>query len=130
LHYGRKLPLEGPFCYFRRPNQLGGSIDTAKTRSEMPAYLVADIDIHDAERYKAYVAHVPALIAKHGGRYRVRGGACRALEGDWAPSRLIVLEFPSRESALAFYEDPEYAPYKDLRRSSTATRLILADGYE
>jgi uncharacterized protein (DUF1330 family) len=96
----------------------------------VPAYIIADIEVHDADRYKDYVAHVPALVAKHGGRYRVRGGNCRVLEGSWAPSRFAVIEFPDRESALAFYEDPEYAAYKDLRRATTATRLILVDGYD
>lgn len=38
----------------------------------MPAYVIANIRVNDAERYKDYVANVPALIAKHGGEYRVR----------------------------------------------------------
>ena len=95
----------------------------------MPAYLIADIEIHDPERYEEYVAHVPALIAKHGGKYRVRGGDFVVLEGDWSPSRLIVLEFPDRQAALAFYEDPAYAPYKSLRHSAAGGSVILADGY-
>ena len=96
----------------------------------MPAYLIADIELHDPERYKDYVAHVPALIEKHGGTYRVRGGDTRVLEGDWSPSRLIVLEFPDRASALAFYDDPDYAQYKRLRRAVSTSSLILVEGYE
>jgi len=95
----------------------------------MPAYLIADIEVHDAERYKEYVAHVPALIEKHGGRYRVRGGELRVLEGSWSPSRLIVLEFPDRAAAMAFYEDPAYAPYKRLRHEVTDGSVLIVDGY-
>ena len=96
----------------------------------MPAYLIADIELHDAARYQDYVAHVPALIEKHGGKYRVRGGDARVLEGHWSPSRLIVLEFPDREAALAFYDDPDYQIYKELRQSISTGSLILVDGYE
>lgn len=95
----------------------------------MPAYLIANIDLHDAQRYNLYVEGVPALIEKHRGRYRVRGGDSQVLEGRWSPSRLIVLEFPDREAALAFYNDPEYEPYKSLRQSISDSSLILVDGY-
>jgi len=96
----------------------------------MPAYLIADIEVRDPERYREYVAHVPALIAKHGGKYRVRGGESLVLEGRWSPSRFIVLEFPDRQAALAFYEDPAYAPYKSLRHSAAEASVILVDGCE
>lgn len=96
----------------------------------MPAYLIADIELHDAERYKDYVEHVPALIEKFGGRYLVRGGRTQVLEGSWTPSRLIVLEFPDRDAVLGLYEDEEYAPYRDLRQSIASTDLILADGVD
>ena len=96
----------------------------------MSVYLIANIELNDPDRYKEYVEHAPALIAKHGGKYRVRGGAARVLEGDWSPSRFIVLEFPSREAAMAFYDDPDYAPFKRLRQSIARTGLILVDGCE
>lgn len=96
----------------------------------MPAYLLADIELHDAARYKEYVEHVPALIEKFGGRYLVRGGPAQVLEGNWSPSRLIIIEFPDRDAVLGFYEDPEYVPYRDLRQSIASTDLLLADGVD
>jgi uncharacterized protein (DUF1330 family) len=94
----------------------------------VPAYLIANIRVNDAERYKEYVAAVPVLIAKHGGRYRVRGGETTVLEGGWSPDRLVVLEFPDRAAALAFYDDPAYAPFKALRQSIADSSLTLVDG--
>ena len=94
----------------------------------MAAIVIADIALHDARRYRAYVDHVPALVAKHGGRYRVRGGECEVLEGTWSPSRLILLEFPDREAALAFYNDPAYEPYRRLRQSVSDGNVILVEG--
>ena len=94
----------------------------------MRAYLIANIHVQDAERYKEYVASVPALIAKHGGQYRVRGGEAQALEGQWTPDRLIILEFPDRAAALAFYNDPAYEPLKALRQAITDSSLVVVDG--
>ena len=96
----------------------------------MSAFLVADIALHDVDRYKEYVENVPALIEKHGGKYRVRGGDSQILEGGWVPSRLIILEFPDRAAALAFYNDRAYEPYKALRQSISDGNLVVVDGYE
>ena len=63
----------------------------------MTAYLIADIEVHDPETYAKYVQQAPAFIEKHGGRYIVRGGNAKAVEGGWSPQRLIVIEFPSVE---------------------------------
>lgn len=95
----------------------------------MPVYLIANIRVDDLDRYKEYVQAVPALIAKHGGSYRVRGGDAEVLEGQWTPDRFVVLEFPSREAAHAFYDDPEYVPLRELRQAVTDSAVILVEGY-
>lgn len=95
----------------------------------MSTYLIANIRVNDAEQYKDYVAAVPALIAKHGGVYQVRGGDFEVLEGAWTPDRLVVLEFEDREAAVAFYNDPEYAPFRTLRQSVTDSSVVLVDGF-
>lgn len=94
----------------------------------MPAYLIANIRVIDTKRYEDYVAHVPALIEKHAGRYCVRGGETQVLEGQWQPDRLVVLEFPDRDAAMAFYNDPEYLPFRDLRQSVTDSAVVMVDG--
>ena len=42
------------------------------------------------------------------GRFVVRGGELAVLEGDWHPSRLVILEFPDLETAKAWYSSPKY----------------------
>ena len=93
----------------------------------MAAYLIANVRVHAPEQYREYVARVPALIAKHGGEYRVRGGDVVVLEGQWPPSRLIVMEFPNREAALNFYNDPEYTALKAIRLAVADSEVVLAD---
>ncbi|HVB48107.1 MAG TPA: DUF1330 domain-containing protein [Burkholderiales bacterium] len=94
----------------------------------MAAYLIAEIEVLDAQLYGEYRKHVPPLIAAYGGRYLVRGGALEVKEGDWAPRRLVLLEFPSMEQARRFYDSPEYAPFLALRKKATRSKLIFMEG--
>jgi uncharacterized protein (DUF1330 family) len=94
----------------------------------MSTYLIADVDIHDEAAYDEYRQQVGPLVDAHGGRFLVRGGNCRALEGDWAPRRLVVIEFPSAEALQGFYDSPEYAPLIALRQSATTSKLLAAEG--
>jgi uncharacterized protein (DUF1330 family) len=94
----------------------------------MPAYVVVQIDVKDAETYERYKLLAPPAIAAYGGRYLVRGGATEALEGSWHPKRFVILEFPSTEQARAWWASPEYAAAKALRQSCTQTEMLLVEG--
>lgn len=95
----------------------------------MAAYLIVNIEIIDPAAFERYREAVPPLIARHGGRYLVRGGETRQLEGSRPWHRVVVLEFPSREAAEACYADPDYAPLLALRLASTNSDAVLVDGY-
>ena len=62
------------------------------------------------------------------GRYLVRGGKFETLEGEWDVGRLVVLEFPSMEQLLRFYNSPEYAPLIKLRQQSADTIMSTVEG--
>lgn len=94
----------------------------------MSAYLVVDVTVHDAEKYKEYAKQVPPFVEKHGGRYLVRGGETTVQEGEWQPQRLVVAEFPSREHAEAFVNDPGYAPVAAIRHAAASTNMVIAEG--
>ena len=94
----------------------------------MAAYVIADIEVKDAEAYDIYRKGVEATVSKFGGRFLVRGGAVQAFEGDWCPQRLIVLEFPDKASLEAWYKSADYKPLLDLRLAASTGRLIVAEG--
>ena len=94
----------------------------------MKCYLVLDLKIINLEEFMTYVKNMPAYLQKHGGRYIVEGVEPRLLEGDWLPDRLVILEFPSRDAAESFHSDPDIQPLFDVRRNSTVSKLILAEG--
>jgi len=94
----------------------------------MPAYVIANVSVHDAAAFEEYRRQVPATIAKHGGRYLVRGGRVDRLEGTWNPARLVVLEFPSMEQARRWYDSEDYREPKALRVKSAMTDVVFAEG--
>ncbi len=86
------------------------------------------VHVYDPERYKQYTAATPALIAKHGGRFLVRGGPVEAIEGSEFGDRLVVLEFPSKEAVKTFYGSDEYQEVMRHRRASAESTFLLAEG--
>ena len=95
----------------------------------MPAYLIVNIVVRDPERYQQYVAAAPAHVARHGGRYLVRGGAHEVLEGAPQVNRTVVIEFPSMQHIRDFHGDPAYQPLIRLRQASTDTQMFCIEGY-
>jgi uncharacterized protein (DUF1330 family) len=95
----------------------------------MPAYVIADVTaVTDPATMNEYRQQVPATVAKYGGRFLVRGGAHQVVEGEWTPTRLVVLEFPSMEAARRWYDSDEYREPKALRLKAGRTNLILVEG--
>jgi uncharacterized protein (DUF1330 family) len=71
---------------------------------------------------------VPATLAAFGGRFVARGGTVTVLEGEWPNPRTVIIEFPSREKAEAWYRSAEYQKIISLRLDSTTGNLIIIDG--
>ena len=94
----------------------------------MSAYILVDVKVTDAVRYEGYKRMAEQAVKRHGGRYLVRGGETVALEGDWRPNRIVVLEFPSLEHIKAFYRSAEYEAAAELRKGCAEMRMIGVSG--
>jgi uncharacterized protein (DUF1330 family) len=94
----------------------------------MPAYVIVETDISDPEQYEQYKAASPAAVAAGGGRFVVRGGDLTVLEGDWTPSRLVVLEFPDLATAERWYASEEYQEAKKLRDGAARLNMVAVEG--
>ena len=92
-------------------------------------YWVAWADVTDPEGYKEYVAANAAAFRKYGARFIVRGGKGEAPEGQ-PRARVVVIEFPSYEAAVACYSSPEYAKAMDLRAGRSIMDLAIVPGYD
>lgn len=94
----------------------------------MPAYVIALIDVTDREQYSKYTQVTPGVIAQFGGRFIIRGGKTVTLEGPEEKRRMVVIEFPSFETAQAFYHSEEYQEAKKLRNDAAIGTFIVAEG--
>jgi uncharacterized protein (DUF1330 family) len=94
----------------------------------MSVYLVCTVRVDDPETYKKYTAKTPAIIAKHGGRFLVRGGPVETVEGKPFNDRLVILEFPSADAVKTFYASPEYREVMEFRTASSEATFLLAEG--
>ena len=96
----------------------------------MSAYVIAETDITDPERYEQYKAASPAAIAAGGGRFLVRGGELAILEGDWQPTRLVLLEFEDLAAAKRWYQSEVYQEAKKLREGAAQLRVVAVQGID
>ena len=94
----------------------------------MRAYIISRVNIHNAEAMQRYMREAPATVAAFGGRYLVRGGNVQALEGEWEHERMVVVEFPDREAAEAWYHSDVYRPLRELRVANASAVILVADG--
>ena len=92
------------------------------------AYVIAQAAVTNPEQYEGYKALAGAAVAKYGGKYIVRGGATHLLEGDWAPPRLVILEFESVEQAQRFYDSPEYQAARQQRQGAAQMNMLVVEG--
>ena len=96
----------------------------------MPAYVIVETDITDPKRYERYKAASPTAVAAGGGRFIARGGELVVLEGDWQPSRLVVLEFEDLATAKRWYESEIYQEAKKLREGAAHLRMVAVQGID
>ena len=94
----------------------------------MPAYLIVETDITDPEQYEQYKAGSPGAIAAFGGRFIARGGELAVLEGDWHPSRLVLVEFPDLETAKQFYASEQYQALIKVREGAAKLKMVAVEG--
>ena len=104
-----------------------GACEREKT---MPVYMIIESRVKDLTKYQQYIAAVPPIVAKYGGRYVVRGGTITTIIGDWKPERVIVLEFPAEANIKAWLASAEYKAIAPLRDEGAELRAIVVQGCE
>jgi uncharacterized protein (DUF1330 family) len=95
----------------------------------MKAYAIARLtQVTMGPAIVEYLERIGATLAPFGGRFVIHGGGrIERLEGNWTGD-LIVVEFPDRERARAWYGSPAYRAILPLRTENSEGDVILADG--
>ena len=94
----------------------------------MTAYIAVQVDVQDRERYDEYRKMVPATLERFGGSFLVRGGKVENLEGNWNPSRFVIIAFDNADQARAWWSSDTYASAKQLRQQTAHTEMIIVEG--
>lgn len=95
----------------------------------MSAYIVVDTKIHNEAEYEEYKKLAKPIVEKYGGVYLARGGTLDLRETElWTPTRIVIVQFPDRESAQRFLDSDEYAPVQPLRQKNAECTLFIVDG--
>lgn len=90
-------------------------------------YIIGHVTIHDTEAYQKYGAINNDIIPAAGGKFLARGGTSDVLEGNSHP-RHVIIEFPSYEEALAFYNSAEYQENMKTRQANSDGTIIVVEG--
>jgi uncharacterized protein (DUF1330 family) len=92
-------------------------------------YAVAELDVTDPAWVADYVSEVTPMVERYGGRYLARSVQVERIEGEQqAPQVVLLIEWPSREAADAFYESEEYRPHREARRRGARNRFLIVSG--
>lgn len=94
----------------------------------MAAYVIVDVDVKDSADYDTYRPLSGASVEQYGGRFLARGGRVEGVEGEWQPSRLVIIEFATMEQARTWYESPEYTAARSIRHRAADSQLIMVEG--
>ena len=94
----------------------------------MPGYIIARVKVTDTDKYWGYLKVTPAIVAKYGGKFIIRGGEKVTLEGAPIEDRIVVIEFPNLEKAKAWYNSKEYQDARNLREGAAEASFCAVDG--
>jgi uncharacterized protein (DUF1330 family) len=107
---------------------IGAVLTTAlRAQTTPPAYVVAEVDIHDAEAFaRDYAPKVTGTLQPYGGQF-LTSGKLLTLEGS-LPPRFVIIAFDSVEKARGWYDSPAYQELVPIRQKTAKSVLFIAEG--
>ncbi len=94
----------------------------------MFGFVIIELEVFNQKILEEYKKLAPDIIKAFNGKLIVRGGQKIALEGNWNPERLIIIQFPSFETAKAWYDSEMYKEASIYRNKAAKTRMIIVEG--
>ena len=96
---------------------------------EVKVYMIANLQIHDADKYREYEKGFFPLLKKHSGESITYDDNITHVEGENPmEGRVILFSFTSEQYAIDWYSDPEYQKLLEHRRVSVTTTLTRVSG--
>ncbi|HEX6539479.1 MAG TPA: DUF1330 domain-containing protein [Candidatus Dormibacteraeota bacterium] len=94
----------------------------------MSAYVIVEFTVKDSETYREKYAPIAGQTATEHGGEPFAGGPWEVLDGDGSLTSGVLVRFPDRETALGWYNSPEYQQLIEVRGVAMDARFSLLDG--
>lgn len=94
----------------------------------MAAYILIDVDVTDEATYEGLAERAAAAVEAHGGKYLVRAGSAKALQGDWKPRRLVLVEFESAEGVERWRNSSDALQLRELLNRVSKANVVMVEG--
>ena len=97
-------------------------------QAKPPAYIIAEVQVTDADTWKQYVAALPGTLAPYKTRTLARANPV-ALDNSVPPAgSLVIIAFNNMDDVKAFWNSPAYQAIIPLREKSAKTRVYAVEG--
>ena len=96
----------------------------------MTVYIIARFTIHDRSEYDQYQSGFAEVFEKFDGKMLSVDEEPMVLAGEWEDTRSVVIEFPSKASALTWMMSEEYQAISKHRDAGSTATSILVKGVE
>ncbi|HEX7263062.1 MAG TPA: DUF1330 domain-containing protein [Candidatus Dormibacteraeota bacterium] len=94
----------------------------------MSAYVVVEFTVKDPDVYREKYSRNAGQTAKEYGGEALANSKWEILHGDPMLSSGAIMRFPDRETAVRWYNSPEYQQLIDVRSVAMDVRFSLLDG--
>ena len=101
----------------------------AANQDTMTTYIVAQIKIRDRDEYSVYESGFMDVFARFKGRLLAVDEAPDVLEGHWPYTRTVLITFPSKEDAAAWYQSDDYRKLAEHRHAASEADIVLIKGW-
>jgi uncharacterized protein (DUF1330 family) len=90
---------------------------------------LAQLRIHDRERYGRYMARFMPVLEKYNGRLLAADDAPRVLEGAWWDrNKVVLMAFDDATAFRAWATSPEYTEIAEDRKAGADAVVLLIKG--
>ncbi len=95
----------------------------------MKGYCIFDnVSVSNPEKLGEYKTKAELLVEKFGGKYLILGGEHKVVEGNYHPNFVVIIEFPTYQIALDWYNSKEYQEIIHLRTDSVVSNGVIIRG--
>ena len=91
-------------------------------------YFIVTVDlIEDKNNYQEYIRQVKPIVEEYGGRYLVRSNKITAMQEQWCPRRVIIIEWDAKEQMEKCFSSESYKQIVNKRENSVDSKAIIVE---